>query len=62
MNFLNKKMHQMSNNYHQLPHNPEEQRKIDRQNQLAKYRLELEELEKSHSGLPHDHQNMLMHV
>ena len=52
----------MSNNYHHLPHNPEEQRKIDRENQLAKYRLELEELGKSHSGLPHDHQNMLMQV
>lgn len=52
----------MSNNYHQLPHNPEEQRKIDRQNQLAKCRFELEELKKSHSGLPHDHQNMLMQV
>jgi hypothetical protein len=62
MNFLNKKMHQMSNNYHQLPHSSEEQRKIDRQNQLAKYRFELEELKKSHSGLPHDHQNMLMQV
>ncbi|MEY3421696.1 MAG: hypothetical protein RIR48_1992, partial [Bacteroidota bacterium] len=31
----------MSNNYHHLPHNSEEQRKIDRENQLAKYRLEL---------------------